>query len=110
MTPTPDWVSMLAPFLSGAIGTGSGAAIVYYVLKARLDVEEVKRADLDRRVTKNEQKLDSQVGQSRCDKMHEECKKEFGKQFDDVEKRVDSVQRDMVGLAVQVARVEKSRE
>ena len=61
---TPEWVSILAPFASGAFGVG----LTYGIIRQRI-------FELERRVDKNEAKLDEQVGEDRCDKMRDDCKK-----------------------------------
>jgi hypothetical protein len=78
LTPTPEWISMLAPFVSGAAGIG----IAYGVMRQRL-------TDIGRIAMKNEQKLDKQVGEDRCYKMRAECKEEFKDHLVDIKKEVE---------------------
>lgn len=64
MSTTPEWISVVAPFVSGAFGIGLGWGII------RQQVHE-----LNRRITKAEERLECQVGDLRCNQMREECKK-----------------------------------
>ncbi len=67
MTLSPEWVSVLAPFVSGGLGSGLGIGIAWGIIRQKV-------IDLDRRVSIAERKLENQVGESRCDKMRTECK------------------------------------
>jgi hypothetical protein len=64
---TPEWVILIAPFISGAAGVGLTAGVAWGVIKQ-------KYIDLERRMGIAETKLETQVGQVRCDKMRDECK------------------------------------
>jgi hypothetical protein len=66
MEPTPEWIILIAPFASGAAGVGLTAGVAWGVMKQ-------KYIDLERRVRKAEDRLESQVGEARCDKMRAVC-------------------------------------
>lgn len=68
MTPTPEWIILIAPFASGAVGVGLTAGVAWGVMKQRY-------VDLERRVAISELRLEKQVGEMRCDRMREECQK-----------------------------------
>ena len=60
---TPDWITILIPFLSGAAGVG----VAWGVSKTNME-------EHDRRINKLEEKLELQVGVNRCDQMRDECR------------------------------------
>ena len=77
MSTTPEWISIISPFLSGAIGIAAGWGIT-----------RQKVIDLERRMLRTEEKLDEQVGQLRCDRMREECRDNLMKIMCEIKKEV----------------------
>lgn len=63
----PDWVVMVAPFLSGAVGVSLTAGVAWGIIKQ-------KYIDLERRMGLAERKLEQTVPDLRCDRMREECR------------------------------------
>lgn len=70
MTGTPEWIAIVAPFASGFFGVGMAWGIIRQHMN-----------DIERRVIRNENKLESQVGEARCDKMRDDCQKDFKSEF-----------------------------
>ena len=67
MTPTPEWIILIAPFASGAVGAGLTAGLFWGVIKQKV-------LDHERRISETEKELKEQVGEDRCDKMRGECR------------------------------------
>jgi len=63
MTPTPEWISMIAPFVSGAAGIGVAWGII-----------RQKVIETERRIGEVEKTIKIQVGEVRCNRMREGCK------------------------------------
>ena len=77
MEPTPEWIILIAPFASGAAGVGLTAGVAWGVMKQ-------KYTDLERRVRKAEDRIESQVGEVRCDKMRAMCQQSIAKGIDEI--------------------------
>ena len=76
MPVSPEWVSIIAPFVSGAFGVGVAYGLVrerLVALKERLD-----RADAH---------LEKQVGESRCQEYRALCRAEWKEDIKRVEEK-----------------------
>ncbi len=78
MTLSPEWVSVIAPFVSGGLGVG----IAWGVIRQKV-------IELDRRIGNAENKLDNQVGETRCDKMRTECKTTIDRSLVELKDKVE---------------------
>ena len=78
---TPEWVSLVAPFVSGGIGAIVGNKIAVAVLRQQ-------NIELERRLNVAEARLELQVGENRCDKMRAECKDNFKQALDDIKSQI----------------------
>ena len=58
-----------APFLSGAFGVG----VAWGIVREKIKSFERQHGILEKRVIKNEGKLEFQVGNPRCDRLRDEC-------------------------------------
>jgi hypothetical protein len=81
---TPEWVSIAAPFVSGAFGVG----IAWGVMRQKIH-------EHDRRVQRIEDKLEIQVGSSRCDQMRAECRVNITEAIRDLRIEISKV-RDLI--------------
>ena len=77
MIGTPEWISIFAPFASGAFGVG----VAWGIIRQRVN-------DIERRVIKNETKLDKQVGEDRCNRMRDDCKDDLKESMEDLRDEV----------------------
>lgn len=75
---TPEWINIIAPFASGAFGVG----LAYGTLKGSIDTLKANVESLKERVVKTEEKLDNQVGETRCDKMRRACQEDIRRDLD----------------------------
>jgi hypothetical protein len=62
MMATPDWISLVAPFISGAFGVGVTWGILAQKLK-----------DLERRLLNAETEIKHQVVEDHCEKYRDKC-------------------------------------
>lgn len=63
---SPEWIGVVAPFVSGAFGVG----MAYGLVKARIDA-------LIERVARDEHQLEKQVGESRCKEYRDTCRNDW---------------------------------
>ena len=80
MTVSPEWVSIVAPFASGAFGVGLG----YGLIKAQI-------AALKERVERNERIIEKQVGESRCKEYRDTCREEWKEDIERIERKQNGV-------------------
>lgn len=78
---TPEWITLLAPFVSGAVGAGATAGVAWGMLKQ-------KYTDLERRMAIVEQQIQHQVGDSKCDKMRGDCQVRMEKICDEIKHEI----------------------
>jgi hypothetical protein len=76
---TPDWLDWILPFLSGFCGVGIG----YGTVKQSI-------ADHSRRLDRMEEKLEGQVGDSRCRIMREECRDNISDMLKEIKQEIIS--------------------
>jgi len=77
----PDWVSFAGTGLSGAVG-------VFVGLKVGIARLEERYAALKEKVELNRQKLDSQVGESRCRDLRLDCQSHISQQLADIKHQI----------------------
>jgi len=108
MTPQiPEWITWGIPFLSGV---GGGVAGVYAGLKVGIARLETNYCNLRAMVAENKAILKEQVGEKRCREYREDCQENIHNRLNDIFKKLDKIERDMVGIAIKVARIERSTE
>jgi hypothetical protein len=88
-----DVINYLAPFASGAFGAG----IVWGYVKTKI-------TELDRRTMATEKKIECQVGQTRCDRMREECTSAIVKGMDKIEAQILDNRNYVTDRFVEIAR------
>lgn len=81
MTVTPEWIIIVAPFLSGAAGVGLTAGVAWGVIKAKVEEHE-------RRMSFIESKMEHQVGLPRCDKMRDECQDNIAQTLSEIKSEI----------------------
>lgn len=99
----PDWIQWSIPFASGAAG-------VYAGLKVGIARLEANYINLKTLVAETKETLKEQVGEKRCKEYREDCRENIHNRLDNISMKLDKMDRDMLGIAVKVARIEKSTE
>lgn len=89
MTTTPEWISIIAPFASGAFGIGVG----WGILRQKIN-------EIDKRVNKTENRLEKQVGSDRCDVMRHECKETICDNIIEVKKDVSELRSILINKVI----------
>lgn len=79
MQHAPEWLSIIAPFMSGAFGVGIAWGII-----------RQKFVEVDRRLTKMEKRIEDQVGDIRCTRMRDECKNGISDKIDEIKEEIVS--------------------
>lgn len=99
----PDWIAWGVPFATGIGG-------VYMGLKVGIAQLETNYNNLKMMLDETKETIKNQVGEARCKEYREDCRNNIYHRVDDIFHKLDKIERDMVDVAVKVARIEKSTE
>lgn len=97
----PDWIAWSVPFASGVAG-------IYTGLKVGIARLEANYAHLKSRVDESKETLKNQVGEARCKEYRADCRENIHCRLDDIFESLDKIKTEMVGIAVKVAKIERS--
>lgn len=90
-----DWTAWIMSAVSGAGGIGLAYGTIRQIVKSNTN-----------RIDKLDTKLNLQVGEPRCKEYRDDCRKNVHDRLDDIMEKLDKIERDMIGIAVKVARLE----
>jgi hypothetical protein len=97
----PEWLQWGIPFASGAAG-------VYAGLKVGIARLEANYVNLKARIEETKETLKAQVGETRCREYRTDCRDNIHNRLDDIFDALDKIKTEMVGVAVKVAKIERS--
>ena len=96
--------------ISWGIPFASGAAGVYAGLKVGIARLEANYSNLRGLVEETKMKLREQVGETRCKEYREDCRENIHCRLNDIFTKLDKIDRDMVAMAIKLAKIERSTE
>lgn len=94
-----DWQAWIMSALSGAGGAGLAYGTIRQIVKNNTS-----------RIDKIDVKLNDQVGGARCKEYRDDCRDNVHDRLDQIFHKLDKIEREMIGVAIKVARIEKSTE